>query len=112
MNFIASSLGQADPFDTRAGRPTDLTQLLARAAEWAPDTVLTFVPERGEPVLIRHAWLLARARRGAAALRGLGAQPGEKVALLLDDGVDFLTGLWSAILAGLVPVPLAPVRND
>lgn len=111
MNFVASS-PKAQDLRHRSARPTNLAQLLIRAAEWAPDTPLTVLKDNGSALPISHISLLKQARRGAAALRALGVTPGEKAVLLLDDSGEFLTAFWAAILAGLVPVPLAPVRND
>ena len=111
MNFIASP-PQGQDLRHRSGRPADLAQLLYRAAEWTPDTSLTILRDNDTALSISHARLLHQARRGAGALRTLGAVPGTKAVLLLDDSGEFLTSFWAAILAGLVPVPLAPIRND
>jgi crotonobetaine/carnitine-CoA ligase len=58
---------------------------------------------------VRHATageLLDAARRWAAALREVGVQPGDRVALLLPNGTDFVT-FWLAVgLTGAVEVPV------
>lgn len=93
-------------------QPSDLAQILGLAADKTPDTVIRILCDHEEPVEISYSQLLARASSGAAALGALGARPGDKVALLLDNTADFLVALWSAIYAGLVPVALTAVRND
>ncbi|MEO6776447.1 MAG: AMP-binding protein, partial [Kofleriaceae bacterium] len=50
--------------------------------------------------------LAARADRAAGALRDLGVQPEQRVALVLLDGVDFPAAFLGAIKLGAVPVPL------
>ncbi len=47
-----------------------------------------------------------RAERAGAALIVLGLDPGDRVALVLQDGVDFVTSFLGAIRVGLVPIPL------
>ena len=53
-----------------------------------------------------YAEIAARAERAGAALIGLGLDPGDRVALVLQDGVDFVTSFLGAIRVGLVPIPL------
>jgi acyl-CoA synthetase (AMP-forming)/AMP-acid ligase II len=48
------------------------------------------------------------ARAVAAALMERGVAPGERVALVLPTGWDFVHGFYGAQLAGAVPVPLYP----
>jgi benzoate-CoA ligase len=50
--------------------------------------------------------LAARADRAAGALRDLGVQPEQRVALVLLDGIDFPAAFLGAIKLGAVPVPL------
>ena len=56
----------------------------------------------------RHSYaeVAERAERCGAALTGLGLIPGDRVALVLLDGVDFVTCFFGAIRSGLVPIPL------
>ena len=56
----------------------------------------------------RHSYaeVAERAERCGAALTGLGLIPGDRVALVLLDGVDFVTCFLGAIRSGLVPIPL------
>ena len=61
----------------------------------------------GEDVLTVAA-LDAAAHRAAHALRRLGLRPGQRVALLLREALDFPVAFWGALRAGVVPVPLNP----
>jgi len=62
----------------------------------------------GEDVL-SVAGLHARANRAAHALKHLGTRPGERIALLLRESLDFPACFWGAVRAGAVPVPLNTV---
>src|SRR5215207_3505362 len=55
---------------------------------------------------LTYAKLLARAEAGAAALAARGAQPGDRVALLLPAGADFAVAFWACQLSGLVAMPV------
>jgi benzoate-CoA ligase family protein len=61
----------------------------------------------GEDVLTVEA-LHRRANRAAHALRGLGLRPGQRVALLLRESLDWPACFWGAVRAGVIPVPLNP----
>ena len=54
------------------------------------------------------AALYALARRTAGGIQALGVRPGDRVALVLPTGRDFLSAFFGAQLAGAVPVPLYP----
>ena len=56
----------------------------------------------------RHTYadLAERAERAGSALRAIGLQPGDRVALCLLDGVDFIAVFLGALSAGVVPVAL------
>ena len=58
----------------------------------------------------RLSWreIFSRARRIAGALVGRGIQPGDRVAIVLPTGADFLDAFFGTQLAGAVPVPLYP----
>ncbi|MEQ1507436.1 MAG: benzoate-CoA ligase family protein, partial [Myxococcota bacterium] len=80
----------------------------------AVDLLLRHVAEgRGERTAIidadgRHSYaaLADRALRVASALRDLGVEPEQRVALALVDTVDWPAAFLGAILLGAVPVPL------
>ncbi|MEN9798504.1 MAG: hypothetical protein RL653_2200 [Pseudomonadota bacterium] len=54
------------------------------------------------------AALHALASRTAGSLQALGVAPGDRVALVLPTGREFLAAFFGALLAGAVPVPLYP----
>src|SRR5215471_19777287 len=68
--------------------------------------------DRGDRIAIidddgRHTyrWLAERARKAASALRGLGVQPEQRVALCMLDTVELPAAFLGAIALGAVPVP-------
>jgi benzoate-CoA ligase family protein len=68
----------------------------------------------GEAVAIREpkrVWsylkLASEAGRAGSALRGLGLQPGDRVALLLHDTAELTATFIGAIRVGILPVPLS-----
>ena len=44
----------------------------------------------------------------AGALAALGVRPGERVAMVLPTGPEFMDAFFGTLLAGAVPVPLYP----
>jgi 4-hydroxybenzoate-CoA ligase len=64
-----------------------------------PDRTLTY----GE--------LQARSQRLAHGLRGLDVRQEERVALLLNDTIDFPVAFWGTIRAGSIPIPLNTFLN-
>ena len=61
-----------------------------------------------EATFVSYAALAERAREVAAALHGLGAAPGERVALLLRNSAEFYHGLFGVLMAGATPVIIPP----
>jgi HIP---CoA ligase len=59
---------------------------------------------------VTYAELAAAAREFAGALLALGVQRGDRVAIWLPNGVDWLVAHWGAALAGAILVPLS-TRN-
>jgi fatty-acyl-CoA synthase len=49
-----------------------------------------------------------RARGAAAALASLGVRPGDRIAIVLPTGIDFMDAFFGTMLAGAVPVPFYP----
>lgn len=66
----------------------------------------TAIWHEGTPTSYTH--LLERVERLAAGLIALGLAPGDRVVLLLPNGVLFIEAWWSVVLAGAVVVPLNP----
>jgi 4-hydroxybenzoate-CoA ligase len=58
---------------------------------------------------LTYAQLQSGTMRFAAALRGLGLRPEERIALILPDTVDFPIAFWGAVRAGVVVIPLNPL---
>lgn len=87
---------------------------LPRAYNMAVDLLHRHVHEgRGERTAIidddgRHTYrqLSERAQRSAGALRDLGIEPEQRVAMCMLDTVDFVTAFLGAISYGAIPVPL------
>jgi acyl-CoA synthetase (AMP-forming)/AMP-acid ligase II len=55
---------------------------------------------------VTYAELFARGRRVAAGLRAAGVGPGDRVALRIGNGLDWVLAFWGTHLAGGVVVPL------
>ena len=85
--------------------PTPL-QLLRERAAIAPERPLVRHRHDGERVEVGAGELLEAARLVAGGLHALGARPGDRVALLLGNGLDVVTFWFALPLAGLVEVPV------
>jgi len=68
---------------------------------------MTFLEDPDAPVHT-YAGIREAVLRTAAGLRGLGIAEGERVALIVPGQYDFVRTFLGTIVAGLVPVPLAP----
>ena len=69
---------------------------------------LTFVDSREQETRVPWAEVHARAQSMAAALGELGIRLGDRVAMVLPTGQDFMDAFFGTLLAGAVPVPLYP----
>jgi acyl-CoA synthetase (AMP-forming)/AMP-acid ligase II len=80
--------------------------LLARAAREPKTRVMTFL-ERGEDetAALRFGQIDARARALAVRLRSL-ASPESRALLFFKPGLDFVTGYWGSLYAGMIAVPV------
>lgn len=87
-------------------RHATLQAALAQAAR--SETGLTFLDSREQETFLSFRDLHARARRAAFALRERGVRPGDRVAIILPTGVDFMDAFFGTLYAGAVPVPLYP----
>jgi O-succinylbenzoic acid--CoA ligase len=63
-------------------------------------------PDRSALNELTYAELETRARAAAGALRDLGVEPGDRVALALPAGVEFAVALHGCLLAAAVAVPI------
>ncbi|HKC59074.1 MAG TPA: fatty acyl-AMP ligase [Myxococcales bacterium] len=91
---------------------TTLGEALAAAAQASTSTStslgLTFLDPLEHERHVSFVDLRLRARRAAAGLAALGIRRGDRVALVLPTGVDFMDGFFGSLLAGAIPVPLYP----
>jgi acyl-CoA synthetase (AMP-forming)/AMP-acid ligase II len=69
---------------------------------------LCFLDAQERETELSFTALYERAQRAAGALRDLGVGPGDRVAIVLPTGADFMDAFFGAVLAGAVPVPLYP----
>jgi acyl-CoA synthetase (AMP-forming)/AMP-acid ligase II len=61
-----------------------------------------------EERVVTFAALLARTGRLALGLQGLGVRAGDRVVLLLPNGITFIEAWWAVVRLGAVAVPLNP----
>lgn len=87
--------------------PATLLDLLHAAATDAPHHVIVHVRPDGTERVQTYSELRDEAERVSAGLRYSGLEPGSPVIVLPDRSEEFLPAFWGALLAGLVPVPLA-----
>ncbi|ABS28361.1 AMP-binding protein [Anaeromyxobacter sp. Fw109-5] len=85
--------------------PTLAHALLAAAGH---SSGVSFVDLHEREVALPWGEVVARAERTAAALAARGVAPGERVAIVLRTGPEFLDAFFGTWLAGAVPVPLYP----
>ncbi|MDX2008574.1 MAG: AMP-binding protein, partial [Myxococcaceae bacterium] len=72
------------------------------------DKGYTFLDRDQKELFLSWDELRAEAMKRAAHLRKYGLKKGDRVAMVLPDGEDFVPTFLGAIWAGLVPVPLYP----
>jgi long-chain acyl-CoA synthetase len=87
-----------------AGLPANLVHML-RAAVQAQGAAEAVAETGGGPRL-SYASLWDRATRVAGGLRALGVGRGDRVAIRLGNGVDWVLAFWGAVLAGAIAVPV------
>ena len=61
---------------------------------------------------ITYAALADRVARVGSMLRALGMHPEQRVAMCMQDDIDFPTIFWGAMRAGMVPVPLNTLLTE
>ncbi|MCX8132368.1 MAG: AMP-binding protein, partial [Roseococcus sp.] len=79
--------------------------LLAERARATPGKPAAIFPDTGE--ILTFGELDARANQAAHGLIALGLQPGEGIALLLENTPEFLVLSYGAKRAGLMVTPLS-----
>ena len=100
------------PVRCYASRPRSVVEVLAQARTRSGDDVLLVDPERSSATTYDG---FARLVEGAAlTLRATGLSTGDRVALLVRNGLEAAVGIWACARAGLVhvglPVDAPPAR--
>jgi long-chain acyl-CoA synthetase len=93
----------ADGIARYTGRPDSLVHMLRASVERDPDADAV-VEIGGERLTFQQLW--DRAARVAGGLRAGGLERGDRAAIVLANGVDWVLAFWGAQLAGLVAVPV------
>ena len=93
----------ADGVARYVDRPPSLVALLQASVE--RDPAATAIVEIGGPSLT-YGQLWERASRVAGGLRDAGIGRGERVAIRLGNGIDWVLAFWGTQLAGAVAVPV------
>jgi long-chain acyl-CoA synthetase len=84
-------------------RPDSLVHMLRASTERDPDA-LAIAEVGGERLTFAQLW--DRSARVAGGLQAAGLEPGDRAAILLPNGVDWVLAFWGAQLAGVVTVPV------
>jgi fatty-acyl-CoA synthase len=94
------------PHAARQVAPTLVEAVCALEAD--TERGFVFVHSDGTERLRSFHEMSAEAARRAAALASFGLKKGDRVALVISDGEEFVLSLLGTLFAGLVPVPLYP----
>ena len=86
--------------------PTLVDAVRNRASDWERGFV--FVQPDGSERLYSFADIAAEAERRGAALRARGMAKGDRLAMVVPDGEEFVLSFLGALFAGVVPVPIYP----
>lgn len=93
----------ADGIARYDGLPPSLVHVLRAAVEASPDQE-ALVELHGERLTYRQFW--DRAARVAGGLRAAGVRRGDRVAIRLPNGIDWVLAFFGAQLAGAIAVPV------
>jgi len=85
---------------------TTMFTAMRRAAELPVSVGVRFHSSSDTCVSASFAELDRQARKDAALIRAAGWQPGERVLLMFNAGMEFVRALYAAFYAGLVAVPV------
>jgi len=86
------------------GLPRNLVRMFRAAVD--RDGAAEAVVETGGGPRLSYASLWDRAARVAGGLRGLGVQRGDRVAIRLGNGIDWVLAFLGAVLADAIVVPV------
>jgi len=87
-----------------AGLPPNLVQMLRTTVE--EQGAAEAVVETGAGPRLSYVSLWDRAARVAGGLRGLGVERGDRVAIRLGNGIDWVLAFFGAVLADAIVVPV------
>jgi acyl-CoA synthetase (AMP-forming)/AMP-acid ligase II/aryl carrier-like protein len=87
-----------------------LPELMALNA--SADRTITYHSGEGQSRKLSYAQVHQRALGLLFHLQQLGARPGDRLILLLNNNEQFIDAFWAAILGGIVPVPVAIGISD
>ena len=73
---------------------------------------ITYHAGEGQSRRVTFGELRPRALGVLHQLQQLGARPGDKLILLLNNNEQFIDAFWAALLGGIVPVPVAVGISD
>jgi fatty-acyl-CoA synthase len=107
----AASSGPEPAVSSRSSMPATFPPTLAAAIErLSGDTArgFVFVQPSGDERLCSFADIHAEATRRGAHLLARGLEKGDRLALVIPNGDEFVLSFLGAIMAGVVPVPLYP----
>ncbi len=93
----------ADGIARYVGRPDSLVHMLRASVERDPDSA-SIIEVGGERVSFGELW--DRAARVAGGLTAAGLERGDRAAIRLPNGLDWVLAFWGAQLAGIVAVPV------
>jgi long-chain acyl-CoA synthetase len=90
------------PSTAHQPEPRNLSELVARASALHPEKTALVAGARS----VTWAELERQVAAVAGGLRQRGLQPGDRVGLLLPNGIDFATAYFATLRAGLIALPL------
>ena len=89
---------------------TTLNELMVQNS--AADRAVVYHLGEGQSRKVSYAQIHQRALGLLFHLQQLGAKPGDKLILLLNNNEQFIDAFWAAVLGGIVPVPVAIGISD
>lgn len=105
----AVSLSEADGEVPEPYQAETLVQVMEQHARLHAERVHVLLSgEEGANQSLTYGTLWERGSRTARGLMDLGVEPGDRVALMLPTGIEYLSCFTGILLAGAVPVPIYP----
>src|ERR1700689_4471584 len=88
--------------------PATLVEAIDLLAKRDPSRGFTFIRPDSTERFCSFASIREEAKRRATHLRSLGLEKGDRLALVIPDGDEFVLSFLGAVYAGVVPVPIFP----